>query len=259
MAERRSGDPDFMLSLARGLAVLRAFGEAHGPLGVSEAARRAAISRAAARRCLETLARLGYAERQGRVYHLRPKALELGYAFLASEPLPRVLQPVLEQVRDRLGESCSAGVLEGDDVVYIARAPARRVLSVSLSVGSRLPAWCTSMGRVLLAGLPPAERRTRLLAMRRRPFTTRTVTDAEALLGVLERVAAQGFALVDQELEPGLRSIAVPVLNPAGRVLAAINVGVHAERWTPTAMQREILPLLRRVAELAAPAFRGLG
>ncbi len=249
-------DPDFMLSLARGLAVLRAFGEAAGPLSVSEAARRTGISRAAARRCLETLARLGYTERQGRLYHLRPRALELGYAFLVSEPLPRTLQPVLEHVRDRLGESCSAGVLEEGDVVYIARAPARRVLSVSLSVGSRLPAYCTSMGRVLLAGLPPAERRARLAAMELRPLTTSTVTDPEALLALLERVAAQGWALVDQELEPGLRSIAVPVPGPGGEVLAAINVGVHAERWTPEAMQAKILPLLRRVAELVAPAFR---
>ncbi len=251
-----SRDPDFMLSLARGLAVLRAFGEARGPLGVSEAARRTGISRAAARRCLETLTRLGYAAREGRLYHLRPKALELGYAFLASEPLPRTLQPVLEQVRDRLGESCSAGVLEGSEVVYVARAPARRVLSITLSVGSRLPAFCTSMGRVLLAGLPPAQRRQLLAASELRPHTTATVTDLEELLALLERVAVRGYAVVDQELEPGLRSIAVPILGPRGEVLAAINVGVHAERWTVEAMEAKILPLLRRVAELVAPAFR---
>ncbi len=255
---RRSADPDFMLSLARGLAVLRAFGEAQRPLTVSEAAARTGISRAAARRCLETLARLGYAERLDRVYHLRPKALELGYAFLASEPLPRTLQPLLEQVRDRLGESCSAGVLEGSTVVYIARAPARRVLSVALSVGSRLPAFCTSMGRVLLAGLAPQERRRRLEAGPRPALTPHTVTDVDTLLRLLAEVEREGYALVDQELEAGLRSVAVPVRAPCGRVLAAINVGVHAQRWTPEAMRARILPVLTRVAEVAAPAFRAL-
>lgn len=248
-----TGDPDFMLSLARGLAVLRAFGEARGPLSVTEAARRAGISRAAARRCLETLARLGYVERIERLYHLRPKALELGYAFLASEPLPRTLQPVLEQIRDELGEASSAAVLEDTEIVYIARAPARRVLSVSLSVGSRLPAWCTSMGRVLLAALPPEERRAVLERSRIRPFTTRTVTDRAVLEAILERVAQQGYALVDQELEPGLRSIAVPVRDAAGRVVAAINVGVHAERWTPDAMRGRILPVLLKAAQFAVP------
>lgn len=248
-----AGDPDFMLSLARGLAVLRAFGEAQGPLSVTEAARRAGISRAAARRCLETLARLGYVERIERLYHLRPKALELGYAFLASEPLPRTLQPVLEQIRDELGEASSAAVLEDTEVVYIARAPARRVLSVNLAVGSRLPAWCTSMGRVLLAALPPEERRTVLERSAIRPFTTRTVTDRAMLEAILERVAEQGYALVDQELEAGLRSIAVPVRDPTGRVVAAINVGVHAERWTPDAMRGRILPVLLKAAQFAVP------
>src|SRR5262245_13430865 len=155
---RHAEDPDFMLSLARGLAVIRAFGSAPATLSIAEAGRLTGMSRAAARRCLHTLAVLGYVDGKGGAYRLAPNVLALGYAYLGSAAVPRAAQPVLERLSERLHESCSLTVLEGDEIVYVARAATRRILSVGLAIGSRLPAYCTSMGRVLLAFASDADR-----------------------------------------------------------------------------------------------------
>ena len=236
-----------MLSLARGLAVIRAFEHADEALSVSEVARRASLSRAAARRCLYTLERLGYAGGADGAFELKPKVLLLGNAYLGSATVARAAQPVLEAVSERLQESCSLSVLDGTDIVYVARAAMRRILSIGITVGTRLPAYCTSMGRVLLASLDDREQASVLSRLELTAHTPRTMTDLDALRTELKRVRAAGFALVDQELEIGLRSIAVPV-HGRGTVVAAINIGVHAARVDLRTMTRQYVPVLRSAA-----------
>ena len=245
---RNRSDPNFMLSLARGLAVIRAFDETDAALPVAEIARRASMSRAAARRCLYTLERLGYAGGANGAYELTPKVLMLGNAYLASTRVARAAQPVLESVSERLQESCSLSVLDGTDIVYVARAAMRRILSIGISVGTRLPAYCTSMGRVMLASLDDKEQVALLSRIDLKAQTPRTITDRQALRTELRRVRTAGFALVDQELEIGLRSIAVPVRS-RDTVVAAINVGVHAARVDLRTMTRQYVPVLREAAE----------
>lgn len=243
------GDPDFMLSLARGLAAIRAFGGGVSQLSVADVARIAGLSRASARRCLHTLSVLGYAAGSNGRYELTPSILTLGQAYLSSMSVARVAQPVLERVSDELHESSSVAVLDGDEIVYVARAAARRILAISLEVGSRLPVVCTSMGRVLLAS-QDAEERARVLRRVKLPrYTERTITDKGALAAELDAVRAQGYAIVDQELELGLRSCAVPIARRDGTVVAAINVGAHAARLDAAALRREVVPLLKRAAE----------
>jgi IclR family pca regulon transcriptional regulator len=247
-----AGDPDYMLSLARGLSVIRAFGgRATG--SVADIARSTGLSRAAVRRCLHTLCRLGYASQAGGQYQLTPAILALGYAYLAGAPLTRFAQPVLERVSERLHESSSLAVLEGDDIVYVARAATRRILSISLAVGSRLPAGCTSMGRAILA-FADADVRERFLGrVTLQRHTPSTIVDPELLGAELQRIRAHGYAIVDQELEVGLRSLAVPVFGMDGRVMAAINVGVHVGRADRRTLQRDFLPVLQEAAaEIAA-------
>jgi IclR family transcriptional regulator, pca regulon regulatory protein len=242
-------DPDYMLSLARGLSVIRAFDGDRTGLSIAEVARRTGMSRAAARRCLHTLGVLGYVAGGGGSYELAPRVLALGYAYLGSAPVARAAQPVLERVAERLHESCSLTVLDGDEIVYVARAATRRILSVGLSVGSRLPAYCTSMGRVLLAYASEAERSVFLGRVKPMPLTPYTLVDRGALRAELERVRAAGYALCDQELEVGLRSLAVPVRRPDQSVVAAMNVGVQATRVECEAMVRDCLPVLRGAAD----------
>lgn len=244
-----ASDPNFMASLARGLQVIRAFTEQQPRLTIAEVGRLSGLPRAAARRCLLTLERLGYAGSDGRAFYLTPKILALGYAFLSSTSLPKAVQPFLEQVSETLQESCSAGVLDDDEVVYIARAATRRIMSVGLAVGSRLPAFWTSMGRVLLAHLPPAELRRRLEALQPRAFTERTITDRAQLARLLEQVRQRGYCIVEQELEIGLRSVAVPVVNASGQVVAAMNCGLQAQRVGRRELEGRILPVLQRTAQ----------
>lgn len=238
-----------MMSLARGLTVIAAFGEGRTALSIADGARLTGLSRAAVRRCLHTLTTLGYAAGNNGVYALTPRILTLGYAYLSSTPVARVAQPVLERVSDRLHESSSLAVLDADEIVYVARAATQRILSIGLSVGSRLPADCTSMGRVLLAALPEEDRASYLARARLVRHTPRTIVDRTELRGELERVRANGYAMVDQELELGLRSIAVPVRRYDGVVVAAINVGVHAGRVDAKTLTRDYLPVLQAAAD----------
>jgi IclR family pca regulon transcriptional regulator len=237
-----------MLSLARGLASIRAFGEGHGRLTAAEVARRTGLSRASARRCLHTLSVLGYATSEDGRYELAPSILTLGHAYLTSATVARVAGPVLERLSGLLQESTSVAVLDGDEIVYVARAATRRILSINLSVGSRLPAACTSMGRVLIA-YGDSDRRTRYLhGVTLVRYTDRTVTDTRELAAELDRVRQQGYAIVDQELELGLRSCAVPIVRPDGVTVAALNVGLHTSRADTVILQQDFLPALRRAA-----------
>jgi IclR family transcriptional regulator, pca regulon regulatory protein len=221
---------DFVQSLARGLAVIRAFDAEHAELSLSEVARRAGITRAAAGRFLRTLEQLGYVHADDRRFSLTPRVLELGFSYLSAVSIPEIVQPHLERLSQDVDESVSAAVLDGSDIVYIARVPTRRIMSVRITIGTRFPAYATSMGRVLLAGMPDAAAERLLEASARPALTERTVTEPGALRAELGRVRAQGWALVDGELEPGLRSVAVPVHDRRGSVVAAVNVSTSATR-----------------------------
>jgi len=245
-----AGDPNFMASLARGLAVIRAFTQQRRPLAIAQLSQRTGIPRAAVRRCLYTLSRLGYvASEDGRTYALRPRILTLGHAYLSSTPIVNAVQPLLDQITSTVHESSSMSVLEGDEILYIARSSTtRRVMSIDLGIGSRLPAYCTSMGRVLLAGLSAAELDAYLGRVKLAKLTSRTVSEPAELRTVLAAVRRDGFAIVDQELEIGLRSISVPVSDPSARVVAAINVGTQSSRVSVAEMETKFLPPLRAAA-----------
>jgi IclR family pca regulon transcriptional regulator len=237
----------FVQSLERGLAVIRALS---GPDAqtLSEVARATGLSRAAARRFLWTLETLGYVHADGGRFALTPQVLDLGYAYLSGLALPQVAEPHLQRLVERVHESSSVSVLDGGDVIYVARVPTRRIMAVAISVGTRFPAYATSMGRVLLAALPPAELEVALATMTFRALTPKTVGSAAELRGVLDSVRDRGYALVDQELEAGLRSLAVPIHDRAGTVIAAMNLSVHASRTTAADMRRDLLPPLRETS-----------
>lgn len=257
--EALTGDPDFMSSLARGLAVIRAFSQQRRELTIAQLSHRTDIPRAAVRRCLYTLAKLGYVGTEdGRTYALRPRILTLGHAYLSSTPLAAAVQPLLDQISDALHESSSMAVLEGDEILYIARSSTTtRLMSIDLGLGSRLPAYCTSMGRVLLADLSAPELDRYLSRVKLTRLTHRTVATAVELRRVLADVRREGYAIVDQELEIGLRSMAVPVRNGAGRCVAAINVGTQSARVSIAEMQARFLAPLRAAAsELAVLLVR---
>jgi IclR family pca regulon transcriptional regulator len=241
-------DPDFMTSLARGLAVIQAFTESPRPQTIAQISQRTGIPRAAVRRCLHTLRQLGYVDAELNNFSLRPKVLSLGYSYLSSTPLTVAAQPFLEQVSQALGESSSLAVLEEDQVLYVARASTSHVMSVSLGAGSRLPAYCTSLGRVLLAHLPADALDAYLARTDLQARTARTITDPRQLREVLAQVRTDGYAVNDEELELGLRSIAVPVRGASGRVLAALNVGAQAARVPVPHMVDGFLPTLQSVA-----------
>jgi IclR family pca regulon transcriptional regulator len=249
------GNPDFVLSLARGLSIIEAFEDRPQGVTVGDVAARTGLSRAAVRRILITLERLGYAAHNGPVYRLTSRILRLGFSFLSSNSLPALALPILEEITATIHESSSLSVLEGDEIVYLARSATRRVMAVGLSIGSRLPAYCTSMGRVLLAALPDNERNARLDRTELARYTPKSITDKQLLADELRRVRERGFALVDEELEIGLRALAVPVRTRTGRVVAAMNTGVHASRVTAGEMIDRFLPVLRDSAQLLGQAL----
>lgn len=241
-------DPSFMTSLARGLAVVKAFSDQRRAMTIAQLSHKTGIPRAAVRRCLYTLKQLGYAGSEANNFFLKPKILTLGYSYLSSTPLTVSAQPCLNQVSQILGESCSLAVLEQDEVLYISRSQTSRVMSIALNAGSRLPAYCTSLGRVMLAALPATELDAYLARAPLRPYTDRTVVSEERLREILEETAQQGFAVVEEELEIGLRSIAVPVRGATGMVVAALNVGAQATRVSRAQMEQVFLPVLLNAA-----------
>lgn len=251
-----SADVGFVRSLDRGLAVIRCFGADHPEMTLSEVANATGLARAAARRFLHTLVALGYMRTDGRVFALRPRVLELGYAYLSGLSLPEVALPHLERLVAAVRESSSVSVLDGEDIVYVARVPTRRIMTVSISVGTRFPAFATSMGRVLLAGLDDRALQAYLERAQFPALTPQTVTDREALAAELRRTRSRGWCLVDQELEEGLRSIAVPIRDASGAVVAAANVSAHAVRWSRPQVRAELLPPLQEAVRLIEEDLR---
>jgi len=242
---------DTMGGLAKGLSVIETFTADHPRQSIAEVATASGLDRATARRCLLTLAHLGYADYDGKFFTLTPRVLRLGTACLATMPLPQMVQPWLDKLSEALGESASVSILDGDDIVYVARSAQRKVMSIALMPGSRLPAFCTSMGRVLLAALPEAEAETRLHAHPLPARTPLTLTDPAQVLGRIAETRDQGFAIIDQEVELGLRSIAVPIFDAHVRVVAALNLGLPARAEPATGLVTRYLPVLRKVqAEL---------
>jgi IclR family pca regulon transcriptional regulator len=236
---------EFVGSLAKGLNVIRVFGKDSPTMSVSEVARSTGITRAGARRLLLTLHSLGYLRTDGRRFSLAPKTLELGYSFLSSRGWLSIASPLLENLKTTLTESVSVTMLEDTDVVYIARFPADRVLTVSMDVGSRRPAYCTAMGRVLLGELPELEVRAILDRSQLVAHTPRTVVDKAALMEEFRKARRQGHAIVDQELEDGLVAASVPLRDCHGAVLAAVNVCGHASQLALDDLERRCLPALR--------------
>jgi IclR family pca regulon transcriptional regulator len=239
----------FVQSLERGLAVIRAFGADTPSLTLSDVARATGLTRAATRRFLLTLSDLGYVRTDGRRFELTARVLELGYAFLSSLSLPEVAEPHLERLVSEVHESSSVSLLDGDDIVYVARVPTSRIMRVSINVGTRFPAYATSMGRVLLAGMETDELDAFLARAELRRLSSHTITDERKLRAELARVRGQGWAIVDQELEEGLRSVAAPIRDRAGQVVAAVNLSAHASRTTLDAVKRTLLPPLLATAE----------
>ena len=246
-AEVRPGDA-YVQSFARGLEVIRSFSASAPRQTLTEVAGRTGLTRAGARRILLTLQTLGYVESDGRLFALTPRILDLGFAYLSSMPIWNVAEPVMEQLVEEVKESCSAGVLEGTDIMYVLRVSTRKIMRNSLGVGSRLPAYCTSLGRMLLAGLPDDEVLRLLQASALEARTKHTLTDIDALLGKVQQARRQGWCMINQELEEGLVSMAAPIVNRSGRTVAALNISGQVNRTTPRQMQETMLPALREAA-----------
>jgi IclR family transcriptional regulator, pca regulon regulatory protein len=246
-------DPSFMTSLARGLAVVRAFSDRRRSLTIAQISHKTGIPRAAVRRCLYTLKQLGYADSEANNFTLKPKILTLGYSYLSSTPLAVSAQPYMDQISRTLNESCSLAVLDGNNVLYVSRSSTSRIMSVALNVGSRLPAYCTSLGRAMLAYLPDDALRAYFNSVELKAYTERTVVSQKRLEEILFETREAGFTIVEEELEVGLRSIAVPVRGASGTVVAALNIGAQATRVTSRQMKEAFLPvLLKGSQELSA-------
>jgi IclR family transcriptional regulator, pca regulon regulatory protein len=258
MPEKRASRSDFVQSLERGLAVIRAFDSEHRDLRLADVAASAGLTRAAARRFLLTLVDLGYMRLENGRFSLRPRVLDLGYAYLSSLGFADIAQPYMETLAHELNESSSASVLDELDIVYVVRVSTRRIMTTSLAVGTRLPAFVTSMGRVLLAALPPDELEECLEEIELHKYTQHTVKSKAALRMELEKVAREGFAVVDQELEEGLRSIAVPIRDAAGST-AALNVSVHASRTDLRTLRKRFVPEALKTAAAIESEIRGVG
>lgn len=244
-----TGDPSFMTSLARGLAVIRAFSDQRRSLTIAQISHKTGIPRAAVRRCLHTLKLLGYADSDVNNFSLKPKVLTLGYSYLSSTPLAVSAQPCLDQISRTLHESCSLAMLDGNEVLYVSRSSTSRIMSVALSVGSRLPAYCTSLGRVILAHMPDDALKTYFSSVKLKAYNERTVVSSKRLKEILVEIRQAGYAIVEEELEIGLRSIAVPVRGASGVVVAALNIGAQATRVSSRQMEEEFLPVLQKGAQ----------
>jgi IclR family pca regulon transcriptional regulator len=247
---------EYVQSFARGLAVIRAFGPGAKTMTLTEVAQKTGLTRAGARRILLTLQTLGYVALDGRNFSLTPRVLDLGYSYLSSMPLWDVAQPIMEDLVDRVHESVSASVLDGAEIVYVLRVPTHRIMTIGLSIGSRLPAYCTSMGRVLLGALSDDALDRALAGTKLVALTRHTVTDEKQLRKAIQADAKRGWSLVDQELEEGLRSISVPLRDSAGHVIAAMNISGQAARCTVADMQKNFLPALLEAAARIEQALR---
>lgn len=239
----------YVQSFARGLQVIRSFSERAPRQTLSEVAAATGLTRAGARRILLTLQTLGYVQSDGKLFALTPRILDLGFAYLSSMPIWNRAEPVMETLVQQVQESCSAAVLDDTDIVYVLRVPTHKIMRISLGIGSRLPAWCTSMGRLLLADLDDEALRARLEASSIAPFTRHTLTDVDALVAKVQQARRQRWCLVNQELEEGLVSIAAPIVDRGGRMVAALNISGQANRTSPKVMQETMLPALMGAAQ----------
>ena len=244
----KPGD-SYVQSFARGLEVIRSFNASAPQQTLSEVAARTGLTRAGARRILLTLQTLGYLESDGRLFRLTPRILDLGFAYLSSTPIWDLAEPMMEALTERVHESCSAAVLDGLDIVYVLRIHTHKIMSTNLAVGSRLPAFWTSMGRVLLAALPEEDLHARLAALPRQAFTRHTALDDQVLLARITQARQEGWCLVDQELEEGLISVAAPLKNRAGQVVAALNISGQANRTSTEMLREQLLPELLATAQ----------
>ncbi|MFC5609174.1 IclR family transcriptional regulator domain-containing protein [Variovorax soli] len=249
----RPGDA-YVQSFARGLKVIRSFSARAPRQTLSEVAAATGLTRAGARRILLTLQTLGYVASDGKLFSLTPRILDLGFAYLSSMPIWNRAEPVMEDLVREVQESCSAAVLDATDIVYVLRVPTQKIMRITLGVGSRLPAWCTSMGRLLLSDLPEDELQARLAASTIEAFTKHTLTEREAITARVQQARKQGWCVVNQELEEGLISIAAPITDRAGRMVAALNISGQANRTSAKVMQETMLPSLlaaaRRISSL---------
>jgi IclR family pca regulon transcriptional regulator len=251
-AAKRASNPlgrDFSESLARGLQIIATFGPSARALTLSEVARRVDLPRATARRSLLTLAQLGYVHEESRLFSLTPRVLELAVAYLSASPAAAILQPCCERLAAEWGDTFSVAALEGEHALMVAYATPRRMYMDAPGVGLRLPAFCSAVGRVLLAGLPSVERDTFLKQLRPKAITERTVTNKTQLRSILEKVAADGFAMAEEEAELGFRSLAVPVRRAGGTVAFALNTGMHIDRGSVASLRDKYLPQLRAAAD----------
>jgi len=246
--DEKPQDKEFMATLAKGLAVLGAFDKRRPIMTLSQAAQATGVSRATARRILRTLSELGYVVQNGREFSLSSGILKLGFAYLATQNWVEQATPLLRQLSEQFHESCSAAILEGTEIVYVARFPAQRIMSTTLAVGTRLPAFHTSLGRIQLGFLDHAELWRRLRLLHIVAYTPSTITDVQALYERVRDDHAQGFSIVDEELERGLRSIAVAVVDRSGQAIGALNVSTHSTRTTRNEMREQFLPRLRAIA-----------
>lgn len=259
-APRRDQRPrDFNQSLERGLEIIQTFGADAPRQTVSEVAAKTGLTRATTRRFLITLVELGYVVTDGRSFQLAPRVLGLGYSFLSGLGFPDVALPHLERLVAEVDESSEASILDGEDIVYVVRVPGTKLMTIAISVGSRMPAHATSMGRVLLAGLADSELDAYLKVATLKRFLPRTITEPEALRAAVLQARADGFAIVDQELEAGLLAVAVAIHDRNGRVVAAVNLSTHVARRTVRSMHEDLLPPLQRTAALIERDLAGAG
>jgi IclR family transcriptional regulator, pca regulon regulatory protein len=247
-AEQGGADKEFMTTLAKGLAVIQTFGADRPSLTLSEAAAAVGLTRATARRVLRTLTELGYVEQDGRHFALAPRILELGFSYLSGQSWIDRAQALMKALSEEAQESCSASVLQGGEIVYVARVQTRRIMASTIAVGTRLTAFHTSMGRIQLGFLPDEEIWRRLRVARIEPMTPSTITDLRALFERVKEDHARGFSIVDEELETGLRSISVALTSRRGKAIGAINVSAHSHRTTRNEMRERFLPRLRDIA-----------
>jgi len=243
-------ESELVKSLQKGLAVIEAFDAQHPQMTLSDVAKKTGITRAASRRILLTLVAQGYALQEGSIFSLTPRILKLGYSYLSSLGLWELAESFMKELVLKTGESCSAAVLDNKDVVYVARVPTqKRIMSIKLDVGTRLPAYATSMGRVLLAQMQDEQLEKTIQGLSAEPFTDKTICEPEQLLNCIKKTREQGWALVDEELEIGLRSISVPITDRKGQVKAALNVSTHISLYSREDIIENILPALQYCAD----------
>jgi IclR family transcriptional regulator, pca regulon regulatory protein len=254
--DRTPGD-GYVQSFARGLEVIRSFSASAPRQTLSEVAAKTGLTRAGARRILLTLHTLGYVTSDGKYFSLTPRILDLGFAYLSSMPIWNRAEPAMQALVATVKESCSAAVLDGTDIVYVLRMPTHKIMSISLGVGSRLPAYCTSMGRLLLSSLPERDMEQLLAASDLIARTKYTVTEPAQLAARIAQVRRQGWALVDQELEEGMVSMAAPIFDRSGAMVAALNISGQANRTPAKVMQATMLTRLREAAQTVSQLLGG--